>query len=354
MRRRMLLLGGGAVVLAGAGGWWWQDRPAPGAAADTGVPTATAKVVKTDLSTTTQIEGSLGYTGHYEVFAQGAGGTVTWLPRPGQVIGRGQPAFELDGQPVRLLYGSRPMWRSLGSGVSDGSDVLTLERNLVALNVGSGLTPNGHFSGSTAAVVRRWQRATGQTVTGRVELGSVTIQPGPVRVIVVDGKLGSTSHGEEPLLSGSSTTAAVTIRVPADRTHLVRVGNRVSVTMPDGKQIGGRVTQMGAVADAAPDPETGRQAAPTVSGLVTMAEPDVGADLDQAPVQVAITDQAKNGVLAVPITALVALAGGGYGVYIVDGERRLVGVTPGLFADTLVEVSGDGVREGATVEVPAS
>jgi hypothetical protein len=59
-------------------------------------------------------------------------------------------------------------------------------------------------------------------------------------------------------------------------------------------------------------------------------------------------------VLAVPVTALVALAGGGYGLYLVEnGTRRLVGVTPGLFDDTLVEVTGPDLREGATVEVPA-
>ena len=36
------------------------------------------------------------------------------------------------------------------------------------------------------------------------------------------------------------------------------------------------------------------------------------------------------------------------------GARRLVGVTPGLFSDTLVEVRGDQLRAGATVEVPAT
>jgi hypothetical protein len=60
----------------------------------------------------------------------------------------------------------------------------------------------------------------------------------------------------------------------------------------------------------------------------------------------------------VPVTALVALAGGGYGVYVrAGGERRLVPVTPGLFANTLVEIRGDALHggslhEGDKVEVP--
>ena len=87
--------------------------------------------------------------------------------------------------------------------------------------------------------------------------------------------------------------------------------------------------------------------------------PDAVANLDQAPVTVNVTNQSATGVLAVPITALVALAGGGYGVYVRDGgARRLVAVTPGLFADTLVEIrgsasQGDALHEGDTVEVPA-
>jgi hypothetical protein len=60
-------------------------------------------------------------------------------------------------------------------------------------------------------------------------------------------------------------------------------------------------------------------------------------------------------VLAVPVTALVALAEGGYGVEVVDSRgSRLVGVEIGMFsdADDLVEVTGD-LDEGDEVVVPA-
>jgi hypothetical protein len=63
-------------------------------------------------------------------------------------------------------------------------------------------------------------------------------------------------------------------------------------------------------------------------------------------------------VLAVPVDALVALAGGGYAVEEVtsDGSHQLVAVTPGLFDDAqgLVEVSGKGLAAGQRVVVPAS
>ena len=69
-----------------------------------------------------------------------------------------------------------------------------------------------------------------------------------------------------------------------------------------------------------------------------------------------ITQQARN-VLAVPVTALLARAGGGYDVEIMTGMgARRVPVTVGLFDDTsgLVQVRGpSALRAGITVEVPA-
>ena len=57
--------------------------------------------------------------------------------------------------------------------------------------------------------------------------------------------------------------------------------------------------------------------------------------LDQAPVDVSITTATVRNVLAVPVNALLALAGGGYAVEEVEssGVRRLVGVSVGLFDD---------------------
>jgi hypothetical protein len=94
---------------------------------------------------------------------------------------------------------------------------------------------------------------------------------------------------------------------------------------------------------------------PSVPATITLDRQVAAAALDQAPVEVNVVAEAVEGVLAMPITALVALAGGGYGVYLLDGgARRLVGVTPGLFSETLVQIEGEGIREGSIVEVPAT
>ena len=95
----------------------------------------------------------------------------------------------------------------------------------------------------------------------------------------------------------------------------------------------------------------------TVQVTVRLANPKAAANLDQAPVQVAITTQAAQGVLAVPINALLAQPGGGYAVALVAGSTsRRVAVRTGLFDETagLVEVQGAGLAEGAKVQVPAS
>ena len=64
---------------------------------------------------------------------------------------------------------------------------------------------------------------------------------------------------------------------------------------------------------------------------------------DGMPVSVIVTTVAAEGVLAVPVEAVLALAEGGYALEVADaaGATHLVGVELGVFADGWVEVSGD-------------
>jgi hypothetical protein len=76
--------------------------------------------------------------------------------------------------------------------------------------------------------------------------------------------------------------------------------------------------------------------------------------LDEAPVDVLIVSDSASNVLAVPVTALLALSEGGYAVEVVDegGSTHLVGVETGLFADGLIEVTSSGLSAGDLVVVP--
>jgi hypothetical protein len=70
-------------------------------------------------------------------------------------------------------------------------------------------------------------------------------------------------------------------------------------------------------------------------------------------VSVELVKSVRRSVLAVPATALVATAGGGYAIEVLEGARRVeLAVTPGMFANGYVEIEGPGVRAGLVVTEP--
>ena len=80
--------------------------------------------------------------------------------------------------------------------------------------------------------------------------------------------------------------------------------------------------------------------------------------LDQAPVGVQITTGRVRDALSVPVTALVARAGGGYAVETVagDGRHGLVPVKLGMFdpAGGRVQVESPRLSAGQRVVVPST
>lgn len=350
------------LIALGAGGVWIGVRAAsPAVAPGAAAPAATALVaiVRTDLSTTQQVGGTLGYAGTYAVIDGEPSGTVTALPALGQVIARGQTVFEVDGRAVTLLYGARPPWRGLGLGVVPGPDVTELEENLLALGYAtpSTLTADGVFGAADAAAVRRWQAARGVTQTGVVSVGDAVFEPGPLRVADVHAGLGDPVHAGMAVVAATSTDRVVNVALPVADAALVTTGDAVQVELPDGRTSAtGRISTVSSVATVAQD--TSRSGSgppqPTIAVTVTLNDPTLTGSLDQAPVTVSITDRSVQGVLAVPVNALVAPADGGFAVEVVEnGRHRLVAVHPGLFANTMVEITGPGLAAGMSVVVPA-
>jgi peptidoglycan hydrolase-like protein with peptidoglycan-binding domain len=338
-----------------------------GGGGDGGAPAArvtTAAVVRTDLTSTTQVTGTLGFAGSVTVYGNTSGAQFTWVPLPGQVIRRGQRLYEVDGRAVPLLFGRRPEWRTLSVGVLPGPDVAQLEANLVRLGYAdrSVLTIDRHYTWQTAAALRRWQAAVGVTVTGTLAPGDVAYAPGPLRVTQVAAKLGGTPQPGQPVASGTTTVRQVTAQLPVTLEYLVHAGDPVTVTLPDGSSTArGVVTSVGhvaTVASASNDQGPGGGGPPqpaTITLRVRLHNPRAGGAVDAAPVTVNITSARASNVLAVPVSALVALAGGGYAVEVIEGpSRRLVPVRTGLFANTRVQVSGRGLAPGKRVQVPAA
>ena len=80
----------------------------------------------------TPVAATLGYAGSWTVTGQG-GGTLTSLPRAGQVIRQGQALYRTgNNSPVVLLDGDVPDWRAMSDGTT-GADVSQLNHDLVAL-----------------------------------------------------------------------------------------------------------------------------------------------------------------------------------------------------------------------------
>ena len=335
-------------------------------------------MVRTNLTNTVQVGGSIGYDGSYTIAAlRGGGGVYTWLPEPGQVIKQDQPVYSVSNEPVPLLYGSIPAYRAFDVGMSDGADVGQLTHDLIALGYGAGLTQSNHYSSATAAAVERWQSALGLPATGEIPLGEVVFEPGPIRVTSVTPSPGApVGGGGGTVLTATSTTPIVIVDLDVSEEYLVKPGDAVSVVLPDGTTtVGGHIETVGTVAvcpggsgigagsgasgsaDQSPceSSGSGTSSTATVTVTITLDSTPPGATLDQAPVNVNITSQTVDNVLAVPVNALLALQGGGYGVEVVTGKAsHLAGVTTGMYSDTLVQVSGSGITAGTLVEVPSS
>lgn len=325
----------------------------------------------------TRLQGDEATLASLQAAAVNPGTTYTWLPQVGSVIKQDQAVYSLSNEAVPLLYGAIAAYRAFYVGMSDGADAGELTHDLIALGYGDGLTESNHYSAATAAAVKRWQRALGLPATGEIPLGEVIFEPGPLRVTSVTPAVGMSvgaggGSAGGTVLTATGTTPIVAVDLDVSEEYLVKRGDAVSIVLPNGtSMVGGRIETVGNVAicpdgggigtgsglaDQSPcsSAGSGSSSAPTVTVTIAMDSTPQDATLDQAPVNVDITAQRVSNVLAVPVNALLALAGGGFGVEVVTGHTtRLVGVTTGLYSNTLVQVSGSGITAGTTVEVPS-
>jgi hypothetical protein len=315
--------------------------------------TGLAQVAKGTLSARTQENGTLGYAGDYQVVGK-ASGTFTKLPAVGQVVGQGKVLYRVDGKPVVLLQGAVPVYRALSWGV-EGVDVRQLNAALVALGYATKdeIDPDSnHFSWQTYYALEKLQDDVGLAVTGDLKLGQAVFMPAKeIRVTKVNAVRGGSAAPGSVVLQASSTDRQVTVALSASQQSDVKAGDKVTITLPNDKTTPGVVSSVGKVA-------TKGDNSTTINVYITPSKPKVTGQLDQAPVQVSIISDTAKDVLSVPVNALLALAGGGYAVEVVQagGAHRLVAVTTGLFDDSAgkVEVTGDGLAAGQNVVVPAS
>jgi peptidoglycan hydrolase-like protein with peptidoglycan-binding domain len=329
-------------IAAAAYGFGGRDT---GGTTRSSLPPANAKVVKTTLTETEDVDGKLGY-GTATTAALRGQGTVTWLPAGGATLTRGKPICSVDGHPVVLLYGSLPFYRPLAPGVK-GDDVRQFEQNLAALGY-TGFAVDDTYNAATAAAVKDWQGDLGVDETGTVQPGAVVYAPGPIRVNELKAQVGDPAGG--PLLTWTGTTRQVSVALDVSKQNLVKAGAAVTVRLPDGSTVAGKIASVGSVARTE---GSGNDTSTVIDVAVSLDDQSKLGTYNEAPVKVTLVVSSHENVLAVPVDALLALSEGGYGVQVVQGgTAHIVAVKTGLFANGRVEISGDGIGEGTLVGVP--
>ncbi len=386
------LLAVGVGVTVWARGVGAADHPADK------IEVNTVAVTRTDLSTSHSLRGSLGY-GIPRAIKGGRDGVVTWLPEAGKMIGRGEVLYRVNDDPVPLFTGSPPLYRTLSERNTVGRDVAMVAENLKALGYpigdqpqagevveqsgapstdrqpssGAGTTAPGSVAGkapdaagssaqatSTRVTVRagdgvltnslinaikKWQRDRGLPGDGRLDVGDIAVLPGPVRVNAVTGVIGDSATGN--LMSVTQTTKLVTVQAQVAETDSVKEGDAATVRLPNGTEAPGKVGAIATVAQSPDQQGPGDGGPQTIAVTVTLDNPDAAGRLDGGNVDVTVAGETRSGVLTVPVNALLALREGGYALQLEDG--RLLPVKTGLFARGMVEITGNGLREGLTV-----
>ncbi|MCS6568807.1 peptidoglycan-binding protein [Curtobacterium flaccumfaciens pv. flaccumfaciens] len=352
-----------AAVAAGAGTWALDTVPSgPGASAGSGShggtasTGATAAVTRGDLTDSKVFAGTLGY-GAATGVPGAAAGTITWLPRAGDVIERDGALYAVDERDVRSMYGTVPLWRDLERGLQ-GADVRQLNENLAAL--GYDVSVDDRFGPRTERAVRQWQQDRGHEVTAVLTGDDVAFVDGAVRVASVDGRLGERIAGGAgagaggagggagaagDVLQVTSTRRVVAATVPQRDAERLAVGTDVEVRVN-----GAGAAMPGSVVDV--QPTTSEDGGTAVDVSVSF-DPGKRTLPAAASAQVDAKGTTERDVLSVPVAALVAGAGGRYAVDVVqrDGTTEQVRIEPGFSADGRIAVTGD-LAAGDRVVVP--
>jgi peptidoglycan hydrolase-like protein with peptidoglycan-binding domain len=336
---------------------------ASGGAGQRAYPTSTATVRQGPLSAYADSSGTLGYAAQpdgspYSVVNR-AGGVYTALPAPRQVVRQGQALYEVDYRPVVLLDGSAPAARSLSQG-DRGPDVRQLNADLVALGdaKGSQLSPgSGVFGPATAAGVSALQARLGLPQTGSLRFGEAVFLPGPVRITRVSATLATDARAGAVIAQATTTTPQVVVNLDAAGQSTIKVGNKALITLPDNQTTAGVVSRIGAVTTTSNGASSSRSSGATIPVFITLSDPRLAAGLDQPPVEVQITTLTVKNTLSVPVTALLAQAGGGYAVETIDarGVHHTVPVKLGFFGKVggYAQVAGH-LHAGERIVVPGT
>ena len=172
---------------------------------------------------------------------------------------------------------------------------------------------------------------------------------------------GSGGGSASPILETTSTQQIVTVNLDPSKQAEARLGARVTVELPAGNTVDGRVSAVSSVAQTASNSSNGNgpgnsgadnnssNSGSTIPVTISLSRRRAHAGFDQASVSVYFEHARANHVLSVPVTALLATAGGRYAVQAAAAPHQLIPVTTGLFAAGYVQISGPAIHPGLRV-----
>lgn len=234
-----------------------------------------------------------------------------------------------------------------------GSDVRQLEEALVALgyDADGSLIADGTYSLETIQAVLDFQAAVGLLEDGIVHLGEIVFLPSDVRITSQLATQGSGVSAGSPILGISLAEKVVFIDLPADKQGALAVGEAVIVEMPDKSEVPASVVFVSQTAAPAAndwDPAT-------FEVRIELDDAAVAVGLDEAPVDVIVVSDYVEDVVAIPVSALVALLEGGYAVELNtgNGQVQLIAVEVGFFStDNMIEITSGALEPGDQVALP--
>lgn len=310
----------------------------------------TLKISRGDLTELVRASGTLGYSAPRDL-GTSLSGIVTGFPPAGTVVTTGQELFRVDNMPVILMHGDLPVWRAFSTGMTDGADVLQLEKNLATLGFFT-REPDEEFAGSTATAIEKWQKSLGLEQTGTIETGRVIFSPADVRIQAPKATIGDAAGAA--VISVTGANKEVQTFIDTSQQSLAPVGAQVKIALPGGAETTGTVVAIGTPVEK--DGTNGK----TMKIPVTLTLDDAAAaeSLDNVSVSIVLTQTKQEDALLLPVAALLAQPGRGFAVEVTLKEpstsgktTKLVPVELGAFADGFVAVTGGKLAEGDTVVV---
>ena len=266
---------------------------------------------------------------------------IVFIPGPAQVV----EAIDSTGS---VTPGASIATLSFGSEMS-GPDVRQLEQALERLGFTAEATMvvDEVFTPETRASLLEWQLAIGQEADGVLHVGDVVVVEDAVRVTEEIAAVGGQVSPGTAVIGVADVEQIVSFELDASDQSLADEGDRATVVLPGNVELAGVVDELATTATTTQDGST------TFAVTIRLEDPEAVGDLTEAPVDVELVGSSVSDVLAVPVSALIALSDGGYAIEADSGSGfRLVAAEPGFFADGLVEIDIAGVEVGDLVALP--